>query len=110
MNVAGVATRRMYFWATQHKQACRAISWAAGRGRPPQAAARRAGLEGCREKSPSSRNSTDTTERNTGMLRPRPAPVASLVELATGPSAVAGNVRPLGVRAEAGDAQAGSFV
>jgi ribosomal protein S12 methylthiotransferase accessory factor YcaO len=45
MNVAGVATSRMYFWATQDKQACRAISWAAGRGRPPQAAARRAGLE-----------------------------------------------------------------
>jgi hypothetical protein len=36
--------------------------------------------------------------------------VASLVELATGPSAVAGNVRPLGVRAEAGDARRGSFV
>src|SRR4029453_16286109 len=29
---------------------------------------------GCRETSPSSLNSTDTTERNASMLRPRPAP------------------------------------
>ena len=43
---------------------------AAGRGRPPQAAGRRAGLEGV-EKSVSSLNSTDTTERNAGMLRSR---------------------------------------
>jgi hypothetical protein len=46
----------------------RSPDWFAGRGRPPQAAARRAGLEGCREKSPSSLNSTDTTERDAGML------------------------------------------
>jgi hypothetical protein len=44
---------------------------------------RRAGVLG--EFLSSSLNSTDTTERNASMLRPRPAPVASLVELATGP-------------------------
>jgi hypothetical protein len=53
------------------------------RGRPPQAAARRAGLEGCREKSPSSLNSTVVTEWGAGMLfaagvgpRPRPVPTS----------------------------------
>jgi hypothetical protein len=45
MNVAGVATSRMCLWATRRKQDYRAIRRVAGRGRPPQAAARRAGLE-----------------------------------------------------------------
>jgi hypothetical protein len=48
----------------------------AGRGRPPQAAARRAGLEFVEKILPTKLTSTDTTERNAGMLlllRPRPA-------------------------------------
>jgi len=45
MNVAGVAMSRMCLWATRRKQDYRAIRRVAGRGRPPQAAARRAGLE-----------------------------------------------------------------
>jgi len=54
-----------------------------GRGRPPQAAARRAGLEFVEKLLPTKLTSTDTTERNAGMLR---VPlVASLVELATDP-------------------------
>jgi hypothetical protein len=52
------------------------------RGRPPQAAARRAGLEFVEKLLTTNLTSTDTTERNAGMLR---VPlVASLVELATG--------------------------
>jgi len=39
------------------------------RGRPPQAAARRAGLEFVEKLLPTKLTSTDTTERNTGMLR-----------------------------------------
>src|SRR5215218_6120717 len=54
---------------------------AAGRGRPPQAAARRAGLEFVEKLLPTKLTSTDTTERNAGMLR---VPlVVSLVELPT---------------------------
>jgi hypothetical protein len=53
------------------------------RGRPPQAAARRAGLEFVEKLLTTKLTSTDTTERNAGMLR---VPlVVSLVELATGP-------------------------
>ena len=53
------------------------------RGRPPEAAARRAGLEFVEKLLPTNLTSTDTTERNAGMLR---VPlVASLVKLATGP-------------------------
>ena len=40
----------------------RSPDWFAGRGRPPQVAAL------------NTLNSTDTTERNASMLRPRPAP------------------------------------
>ena len=50
--------------------------WAAGRGRPPEAAARRAGLEFV-EKLLTKLTSTDMTERNAGMVllvHPRPAP------------------------------------
>jgi hypothetical protein len=51
------------------------------RGRPPQAAARRAGLEFVEKLLPTKLTSTDTTERNAGMLR---VPlVVSLVELPT---------------------------
>ena len=39
------------------------------RGRPPQAAARRAGLEFVEKLLPTKLTSTDTTERNAGMLR-----------------------------------------
>jgi hypothetical protein len=45
----------------------------AGRGRPPQAAARRAGLEGVEKLLTTNLTSTDTTERNASMLLPRPA-------------------------------------
>src|SRR5947207_1511945 len=45
----------------------------AGRGRPPQAAARRAGLKDVEKLLPTNLTSTDTTEWNAGML-PRPAP------------------------------------
>jgi hypothetical protein len=52
------------------------------RGRPPEAAARRAGLEFVEKLLPTRLTSTDTTERNTGMLR---VPlVASSCRLATG--------------------------
>jgi hypothetical protein len=44
---------------------------AAGRGRPPQAAARRAGLEFVEKLLTANLTGTDTTERNTGMLRVR---------------------------------------
>jgi hypothetical protein len=50
----------------------------AGRGRPPQAAARRAGLEVV-EKLLTRLNGTDTAERNASMLRA--TLVASLVEV-----------------------------
>jgi hypothetical protein len=51
------------------------------RGRPPEAAARRAGLEFVEKLLPTRLTSTDTTERNTGMLR---VPlVVSLVGLPT---------------------------
>jgi hypothetical protein len=53
----------------------------AGRGRPPQAAARRAGLEFVEKLLTTKLTSTDTTERNAGMLRV--SLVASLVELPT---------------------------
>jgi hypothetical protein len=53
------------------------------RGRPPQAAARRAGLEFV-EKLLTTAMVALLDGRNASMLRPRPA-VASLVELATGP-------------------------
>ena len=53
------------------------------RGRPPQAAARRAGLEFVEKLLTTNLSGTDTTERNAGMLR---VPlVASLVELPTAP-------------------------
>jgi hypothetical protein len=58
----------------------------AGRGRPPQAAARRAGLEFVEKLLTTNLTSTDTMERDAGMLlllHPRPAPSVSLVELAT---------------------------
>jgi hypothetical protein len=42
---------------------------AAGRGRPPEAAARRAGLEFVEKLLTTSLTSTDATERNAGMLR-----------------------------------------
>jgi hypothetical protein len=45
----------------------------AGRGRPPQAAARRAGLEVVEKLLTTNLTSTDTTERNASMLRPCPA-------------------------------------
>jgi hypothetical protein len=51
------------------------------RGRPPQAAARRAGLEFVEKLLPTKLTSTDTTERNAGMLRV--SLVVSLVELPT---------------------------
>jgi hypothetical protein len=38
------------------------------RGRPPQAAARRAGLEGVEKLLPTKLTSTDTTEQDAGML------------------------------------------
>jgi hypothetical protein len=41
----------------------------AGRGRPPPAAARRAGLEFVEKLLTTNLTSTDTTERNAGMLR-----------------------------------------
>jgi hypothetical protein len=41
----------------------------AGRGRPPQAAARTAGLEFVEKLLTTKLTSTDTTERNAGMLR-----------------------------------------
>jgi hypothetical protein len=55
------------------------------RGRPPQAAARRAGLEFVEKLLTTNLTSTDTTERNASMLR---VPlVVSLVELPiSGPS------------------------
>jgi hypothetical protein len=55
------------------------------RGRPPQAAARRAGLEFVEKLLTTNLTSTDTTERNASMLR---VPlVVSLVKLPTsGPS------------------------
>jgi hypothetical protein len=61
------------------------VVWLPGRGRPPEAAARRAGLEFVEKLLPTKLTSTDPTERNAGMLR---APlVVSLVELpASGPS------------------------
>jgi hypothetical protein len=49
------------------------------RGRPPEAAARRAGLEFVEKLLPTKLTSTDTTERNAGMLRV--SLVVSLVEL-----------------------------
>jgi hypothetical protein len=50
------------------------------RGRPPEAAARRAGLEFVEKLLPTILTSTDTTERNAGMLR---VPlIASAFELA----------------------------
>jgi hypothetical protein len=51
------------------------------RGRPPQAAARRAGLEFVEKLLPTKLTSTDTTERTAGMLRV--SLVVSLVELPT---------------------------
>jgi hypothetical protein len=49
------------------------------RGRPPQAAARRAGLEVVEKLLTTNLTSTDTTERNASeLLHPRPA-LASLV-------------------------------
>jgi hypothetical protein len=59
----------------------RSPDWFAGRGRPPQAAARRAGLEFVEKLLPTKLTSTDTTERNAGMLRV--SLVVSLVELPT---------------------------
>ena len=51
----------------------------AGRGRPPQAAARRAGREFVEKLLPTKLTSMDTTERDAGMLRV--SLVVSLVEL-----------------------------
>jgi hypothetical protein len=48
----------------------------AGRGRPPQAAARRAGLEFVEKLLTTNLTSTDTTERNAGMLRVPPCRIA----------------------------------
>jgi ribosomal protein S12 methylthiotransferase accessory factor YcaO len=50
------------------RPAPRSLSGAAGRGRPPQAAARRAGLEFVEKLLPTNLTSSDTTERNDGML------------------------------------------
>jgi hypothetical protein len=52
---------------------------AAGRGRPPEAAARRAGLEFVEKLLTTNLTSTDTTEWNAGMLRRIPL-VASIVD------------------------------
>jgi hypothetical protein len=62
-----------------------AVASLPARGRPPQAAARRAGLEFVEKLLTTNLTSTDTTERNASMLR---VPlVVSLVKLPTsGPS------------------------
>ena len=64
------------------------------RGRPPQAAARRAGLEFVEKLLPTNLTSTDTTERN-GRHASRPAR-ASLIELAVNraPDALIGMLAP----------------
>ena len=70
---------------------CRTVSvqtasvGAAGRGRPPQAAARRAGLEFVEKLLTTKLISADTTERDAGMLLPHPRPrtVAWLVMRST---------------------------
>jgi hypothetical protein len=46
-----------------------AVMSSPARGRPPQAAARRAGLEVVEKLLPTKLTSTDTTERDAGMLR-----------------------------------------
>jgi hypothetical protein len=56
-----------------------------GRGRPPQAAARRAGLEFVEKLVTTKLDSVDMTERNASMLRLTPRPVI-VVELAPGSS------------------------
>jgi hypothetical protein len=56
----------------------------AGRGRPPQAAARRAGLEFVEKLLTTNLTSADTTEWNAGMLRRIPL-VASIVDLVGAP-------------------------
>jgi hypothetical protein len=60
-----------------------AVASLPARGRPPQAAARRAGLEFVEKLLTTSLTSVDTTERNARHASPRVSLVAS-VELATG--------------------------
>jgi hypothetical protein len=59
----------------------RTLDCLSARGRPPQAAARRAGLEFVEKLLTTNLTSTDTTERNARMLRV--SLVVSLVELPT---------------------------